>query len=310
MKVLFLLFILLLTIPISHAHAEEISFGIYPPTTHIKANDNNSIQIPVTVINTSELARSFELNFRGFEIIGIDGNIRYYPEKDTDINLKKLIENIQILDNEESISTIFLYPNESKTLIISIPTEKLTPQDYYFAAIASPVLENKNLETTASQINPGIASLIFLTVGTDSTPNISIQNLDTALFNTGSNIAISGLVSNNSESFENLSNKLEIFDMIGRRTDIIKLRDELIPAQSKKIIHTTDGKTHITLPDGFYFGIYTARLTTTTQKGSTFTKETRFVSLPIIFILFTTAALFVILGIVFRVFKKLTLKER
>lgn len=318
-------------IPSSYAANNEFSLGIYPTTIQIDAENGSKPEATINIENKSKEEVTLIPTFRIFtDSHKHNGEIEYISDKDLDESEKELLNKLKIYDadqtsGEAGISTnkITLLPYQTKELKLNIDLGQSQGRgDYYFSVIFTTEAKNQLADESVTQITPGIATNIILSIGKKDIAAGSIEEYKSpSLLFTGP-IPITLLIANNGKNSFIPSGEIVFKNMFGRRIGITQIKPGIIPSGAKRYLTSQDNKLTqeealrlqnkyqinndvMTWNDKFLFGIYTAdlriQLSPTTPA---FERSINFIVLPIYMIGIITVILFIGLSIYIKAKRK------
>lgn len=293
----------------SSAKATNPALGVYPPIIQVKALNGAEVVAPITIVNESETSLTLAITLRGFDpSTSKKAAPVFYPAKNTPTDVSNFLSTVQIRDNENPIKNINLYPKESKTLQLYFPVKNKDAQEYYFAAVFSSIPERQEKESTSVHISTGVSTLVFASLNERENLMPTIDTFSTDFFHSSSPIDFTLFISNTGDSFKNVSGEVSIYNMLGKKSGQIEIQPHIITANTNRELLAANNK--ISWNDEFPFGFYTAKAVISYKNAPTVAKETSFLVLPLFPLLITVFVLFIILGVMWRVFLKLNMKEK
>lgn len=286
----------------------ESSLGIYPPIVEIKAKENAKVSAPITLVNASSKAQEFTIYTRGFDVTSSNKHTPiFYASEDAPENVTKFLKTVEITDGENTIKDIILYPKETKHLFITFPVTTAREEEYYFSVIFTTKPEDKDTDSTRIKSSIGAGILVFTSLNESKNLSPEIKSFHTNFFHTSSPIAFKLDAINTGDSFQNVSGSIHVYNMLGKETEEIKIKPAVITANTTRSLEAQNGEP--TWEEGFPLGLYTAKASISYENKPNVTKEVRFLVLPLLPFLVIVSILIVALGILYRVFRKLQLKD-
>lgn len=310
-KLLLVVPTLLSVIP-AQAYAEKVALGIYPPIIRVRANPKAVIRVPFTIMNPSDTSVNATISLRPFQSTSRnDGSIEYYPTKDIPKSESSFLNTVTILDGDNTIKSVSLYPNESKKLEISYPAPDATT-DHYFSVILNSTTSDSKTDTSRVQINSGVAMNVLTTVesNTESSGSIAEFKAQTLVLSGPAKLTLKA--TNETNTFENVGGTITIYNILGEKVGSLRLKQSIILANDSRYLNVElphAASTQIEWNDGLLFGVYKARAVIQFDQLHSATEETHFVAIPFLLLLIVIAVIFIVLSIIFRTLKKLNFKE-
>lgn len=311
-KKLFLLVPAALPFIPAQAHADKVALGVYPPIIRVRANPKATVKVPFTVTNFSDTNITTSISLRPFQSTSRnDGSIEYYATKDIPTSESNFLNTVTIVEENKVIKSINLYPNESKKLEINYPAPE-TSTDHYFSIILASTTADSKTDSSVVRINSGIALNVLTTVEGSTSSSGSITELEAHKLILSGPAKITLKAANESNTFENVSGVITIYNMLGEKVGSLRLKQSIILANDSRYLKPELPQTasnQIEWNNGLLFGVYKVKAVVQFDQLHSATAETHFVAIPLLLLLITVVALFIVLSIVFRTLKKLNFKE-
>lgn len=291
----------------SNTQAAPSSIGIYPPSVKINSEPNTDVSIPITLLNNSEEEKLFQIDMLGFKKnSSSQGSIEYYTKNNMPQQLSNFLKTIKILDGENEVKSIKLYPAESKDLTVKFKTPGNTDSDYYFSPFFTSInpAESKNKDTTI-QINQSIGSHILVAVGEPQKQKSYISKMNTNLLTVNGPVKIDLEIINTSPHFITITGNVSIYNFLGKKIAEKEIPSTTVLAESTKNITDSKSNNNNLEVEGSFLGLYTA--TSEIEINGTYKeiKQDSFIYLPFFALAVIFVVLFIVLGIAYKVIKKL-----
>lgn len=291
----------------SNIYAES-SLGIHPPIVEIKAKENAKVSAPITLVNASSKTQEFTIYTRGFDVTDSNRHTPiFYSAEDTPENVIKFLKTIEITDGENAIKDIILYPKETKHLFITFPVTTARQEEYYFSVIFATKPEDKNTDSTRVKSSIGAGILAFTSLNESENLSPEIKSFHANFFHASSPVPFKLDAINTGDSFQNVSGSIHIYNMLGKEAGKIQIKPVIITANTTRSLEAQNGE--LAWKEAFPLGLYTAKVSISYENAPTVTKEVRFLVLPLLPFLIIVSILIIALGILYRVFKKIQLKD-
>lgn len=295
----------------SKVSAAELSVGVYPPITRIKAGTSTHVVSPVSILNNTDSVLILDVSFLPFRASDrLDGSIEYYNANEMPQDISDFLKTITVLDGDKEVKTITAFPRQYKNISISFNTP-LKEKDYYFSVIVTPQISREKTDKTRININPSVSSNVLLSINKKEQNGLINQfNTKSVILNGPANFNL--IVQNSSDNYESASGIITVYDFFGNKSGTIKLEPAVILANSSRTLMAhQQGSSPAPLSWGekFLLGRYTAQATVYLDGTKKITSETQFFAIPVVIILILVAFLFVVFSIALRVVKKINLQE-
>src|SRR3989344_4793201 len=320
----FIVILVLLFIP-SKAHAQDISFGIYPPISQIEAKAPADIKSPVYIENLSNNPIELNITFKAFvPAQSQDGKVEFLDNFET-LPDPLITKKIYIVDGGKAITSLTLSPKQKKNLIMEIILPAKQPKgDYYFSVIFSSNPESLNTRNLSIQ-TASISMNVLLTVGPKGKTDGLLENFSSPLFVDSGPVAFNVAVKNTSDHFIQPKGEIIIKNMFGQAVGKVSLLQVNILANSTRRIPdslqiTTDKKQYEKIksvvdknelpkaiwPEKFLIGPYNATLTISlSDQGPVFKKTIMFFAFPFTYLIAILVTSAITIFIILRVRKKI-----
>ncbi len=286
----------------SKVYAQQVSLGIYPPIFQITVNPPENIKVPFTIKNYSETPVILEITIKPFRPSNKnDGEITYN-------NKERILQTVQILQDNHPIDQIILGPQEEKTLLLNLDISKDEPEfDHYFSVLFISKDNLNNLNT--SQITTaGIASNVLVSIGKNSKPEGFLSEFTSPFLLAKGPVPFQVLVQNTGKHYIKPNGSIVIRNMFGQVVGNIKLLPVNILSNSSRYLPDSSLSSIIyaTWPEKFILGPYTAELTIAlSPDGPLFKKTINFIGLPTSILISLIITCLLLALIVYRVKRKL-----
>ncbi|MBP7832157.1 MAG: DUF916 domain-containing protein [Candidatus Levybacteria bacterium] len=298
---------ILLSTPV---HAESATLGIYPPIIKITAQPGSAISIPITVVNASQNEKLVDISVLGFKSSNnTQGIVEYYGEENIPHALSSLINTVKFYDEDNQIKSIKLYAGEQKNLQVKFKAPGKTEADYYFSPVftVNSTSESQKEQTTV-KVSQSIASHILLSVNPTQNPTAYISDLSSNPIILNGPVKISLEVTNDSPNYISTDGSIAIYNVLGKKVSEAKIAESIILSNSTKKIGTNDKQNTIEIT-GTFIGLYSVKSELSLNNTKTVSKETFFLYIPFTLLLVVCVLLVVMLGVGYRVIKKLNFRQ-
>jgi len=324
----FLFLILLFVIPYNSAYAQEVHLSIEPTLLQIDATPPANVEAPFRIRNLS--ASSIKLSYRLIPIeaersSGGKVSLLFNEEE----NLSSVIKSrLKVIGEDKVLNEIELRAGETKELRLFLEVKKGDPVgDYYFSLVflsGGKILD----ETTTSSVPGGIAINILTSIGPKVAATGEIQEFSTSKYLSSGPVPFSLLLKNTGKHLIQPRGFITIKNMFGKEVGKLELLPQYVLADSSRYLidsvqaspsaETTavmegieDENPVSVWKEKFLLGSYTATARVTLEdNGSVVTKTTHFFAFPLQILLVISAVIFAVLGIAFKVSRKLKSRNR
>lgn len=329
MKKIFLIALLLPLIFHNFAQksfAQDVNVGVYPPVFQITATPPSDIRTNFFVQNLSD-KDSVDLDIAVKPFTAGDrenGEVSYQQDLST-YEDPYIFEKMEILDGENSVSSITLAPKQKKNLVlhIQIPKEE-TSSDYYFSILFISKAGD-NVQLNGSQATGAIASNVLLSIGQKGKTEGVISDFSAPFFVEKGPVPFTVRVKNTSSHFITPKGDITIKNIFGQtigKVDLLpvnilagttrRIPDSLqSPDKEKEFGQIKD----VVLanyypvavwPETFLLGPYTATLTLSlSDSGPVYVRNAYFFAFPLEALAAIFTVILVAIFIILRVKKKL-----
>lgn len=307
------------------AHAQSVDLGIYPPLFQIQTSPPANIKVPFSIQNFANAGIDLTISLKPFTAapeengtISFLNDLNAYPDP-------SLLQRIQIFDNDNSIQTINLAPQQKKDLqlVIDIPKNEVKGEYYISLTFTS---NSQNAAGNSSQATAGIASNILLSVGPLGETKGYIEDFSTLPFIFKGPVPFTVRLKNTSDHYITPKGDIVITNMFGQNVGKINLLPVNILSGTTrripdKLQSNPDSKDYQTVksivdknqypvavwPDKFLVGPYTATLTLAlSDSGPLYKKSIFFFAFPLEYLLAILVIIMIIVFIAFRVKQKIS----
>ncbi|MCL4353559.1 hypothetical protein M1615_03805 [Patescibacteria group bacterium] len=153
---------------IPKAHGAGLSLAVYPPIIQIKANPPANIKSGITLINNSDTPTNLDILIKPFTASKAeDGTISYLPVGKPFGDDPRILNKIQILQNNRPAANVSLAPGQKINLTLHVDLPKNEPfSDYYFSIlfVSKDNLINQKNNNHSTNL-AGIATNVLLSIG-------------------------------------------------------------------------------------------------------------------------------------------------
>src|SRR3989344_2962398 len=317
MKYFLLLFTLIILSFPKLVLAKEVSLQLYPPITKIRVYEKGLVEFKVNVKNNSPILQEYNIELLPFEVKdGNSGQIK--PSLTTSSSYLALFQDISFLDQDKSIKTLKLLPQEKKdvTIAIDIKDNQLNG-DYYFSLLFTSLPATDNPDSY-SQIQNSLSSnvLLSLALGSDLKSSLIVSEFKTNFFFFNGPIPFSTTITNQGTNFDTVKGYIEIKNMFGQKIAKLQLFPQnVLSRQSRRLNNpppTSDGlniklreqyMNNVVWDESFLFGYYQAKLVLENSDKIT-TGSSNFIAIPLIALIIIVIIISVVISIYLRVIKK------
>lgn len=317
--VVFSLLALALILSDTKGFAQTVALGVYPPIIQINATPPADISSPLSITNLSDNTLAVTLALRPFTPDSSQtGQIQLLPDNAPFSGEDpQLLQKVQILDGDSSVTQITLAPQQQKdlTLHIVIPRDE-PPSDYYFSIVFTSNSIGSD-QGNFSALSGGIATNVLLSLGpTDKTTGL-IQEFSSPFFVQEGPVPFVVKIQNTSKHFFTPQGTILISDIFGKPIGKVNLLPVNILEHSSRFIPSDESldtqfnfyaKSHPVAiwPEAFLLGVYKAHLTVSlSDSGPIFTRTIYFFAFPFSFLLGFILAIVITIFIILRVRKRL-----
>lgn len=290
--------------------AESTTLGIYPPLTKITAQPGASISVPITIINTSQDEKLLDISILGFKSSNnTQGIVEYYAKENIPHALSSFINTVKFYNEENQIKSIKLYAGEQKNLYIKFKAPEKNEADYYFSPVFTvSTASGLQKEQTTVKVSQSIASHILLSVNPTQSPTAYISSLSTSPIILSGPVKISLEITNESPNFISADGNITMYNVLGKKVAEAKIPESVILSNATKKISTKDNSNTIEIT-GTYIGFYTVKSEIRLNDTKNVSKETFFLYIPFTLLFLVCITLVILIGIGYRVIKKLNFKQ-
>jgi hypothetical protein len=306
---------LIISTPISYAHASDTSISVYPPILQVKAGPGANVSAPVSIRNNGKEEVILDILFRPFasESTRI-GSVSFVPSNQISKTESEFINKIKILDEDKEIKSINLYPNESKNLHV-VFTAPVKPVDYYLSLIfiSKPQIKESTSKDTTTTISTGIATNMLISIqnAKQKTSGV-ITEFEAKKFIINNSPSMKLIVTNTNTTYASVGGTISIYNIFGKKITSIPLKQAYVLAKESRNLTTVlpQKDNNIMWNEKFLFGFYEAKATVTFDNIYTTSAQSTFLCIPLIILAIVCIMLFILLGILFRVINKLNFKNQ
>ncbi len=326
MKKIFALIIIIYLLFPNYVYAQEnqFSLSVNPTTVQVNAENGSQPRINITLSNKGKDQVTLIPSYSFFkDSFKHNGEVTYIPDGELDNSEKDLLSKIKLFEADISTDKITLLPLETKQVSLVIDLSAAHGSgDYYFSVIFTKNATDQSKAESTTQITPGVATNILLTIGQKEAANGSVLEFSSPFFISSGPAPFTLLVQNDSKNTIIPSGQINISNMFGRKVDSIEIRPAIVLSDSKRYITQVnklpDQKTLvelqkkynlnqpiITFADSFMFGLYTADLRIKmSPEGQIFERSIKFIVLPLPLIIILTVIFFVAISIYIKARRK------
>jgi hypothetical protein len=208
-----------------------------------------------------------------------------------------LPQRIQVLDNNNSINSLALSPQQKKDLTLEVQIPGNEPKgDYYLSLVFSSSTQSLS-NRSSSQATIGIASNILLSIGPVGKTSGHIEDFSTPFFVAKGPIPFTLRVKNTSDHYITPKGSIVIKNMFGQAIGKVNLLSVNVLSNTiRRIPDSTQMNPTLAIwPEKFLVGPYTATLTLTlSDSGPLFTREIMFFAFPLEYLI----AILLIIGLI------------
>ncbi len=275
---------LLLAFP-SNASAQTVSLGVYPPIFTIKTTPPADINSPFLIKNFTDNTVEMTISLKPFKS-GPDNNgelIFLDPGQPVPGNDPLIFQKMHVFDQNRSITTITLAPQEAKQLELRMSLPQDEPASDYYFTILFTTNAIGNDQSNVSAIAGGIGINVLLSIGPDTPTTGFIKEFSSPIFVQKGPVPFTVEVQNNSTHFINPKGTILIQNIFGQFVGRLGILPVNILEHTSRFIPDDKNlnSTQEIWPEKFLLGLYKAKLTVAlSDTGPLFTKTIYFFALP------------------------------
>lgn len=327
-----LLILLCCTLTICHlapqkAAADSLSLAINPSLTLIHTISPSNARSSFTLTNKSNENVKVRIIYKLFTSNGLNGQVKFltdtdhFPGPDSQI-----LQKVQVVDNDTSIHSLVLSPEENKSLQLQVIIPQNEPEsDYYFSivfiATAQPIgqtSDDSEIQSAETTVQSGIAMNVLLSIGHGGTPDAYVQSYSAPKYVDSGPVPFTLQILNTGRHFISPYGIILIKNMFGQTIGRIVIPATNILADSSRYLTNNNLLTEnnnpgineqttlpqIIWPERYLFGFYTATLSLAiSNKGPIYTKSVHFIAFPTEFLISLIFAIIILLLLYLRVKK-------
>ena len=310
--------------------ADGTSLKISPSSIRLQAQAPADIHAPFTIENQSDNAISFKIGYKLFDTQNSQNGTVIFLKDGQSVpgQDQHFFDKVQVIDSDNfSHDIVELGPKQKKQLMLRISLPAGEPSaDYYFSLV---FLENttqldqtnttadKKKQPSAITLQSGIGNNVFLAVGPKVAPQAKIDTFTTSGLKLSGPIPFLLQVSNKGSHYLTSSGTITIKNLFGQAVGKVSVPKSVILAGTSRTFTSTSNQSTandaqllsgstVIWPQKLLLGFYTATLDLSlTDQGPVVARTTRFMVLPLSFLLGLLLSV-VGIGLIFwRVRKKL-----
>jgi hypothetical protein len=313
-----------MSISVSHANAQSVDLGIYPPVFQIQTTPPSSIKVPFSIQNFTDSSVDLTISLKPFTAatsengdISFLNDLSSYPDP-------SLLGRIQVLDNGDSINSLTLAPKQKKDLNLTVDIPKDEIKGEYYLSLTFTSGNQNTINSNSSQASAGITSNILLSVGPLGETKGYIEDFSAPSFVFQGPVPFTVRLRNTSDHYIVPTGDITIENMFGQTigkvnllpVNILSNTIRRIPDSSQsdpnspsfaniKAVVDQNPYPIAVWPEKFLFGPYTATLTIAlSDSGPLYKKSVLFFAFPAEYLLGILLIIIVVLFITIRVKQK------
>lgn len=290
---------------------QDLSISVSPSILEIEAKKPSIPTAQITIQNRSEKDVILGITLKPFTQDGLgNGQVKYLPATEAKQKLARVESKIKIYNGDTPVSKLKLITLESKTLDLRIDVDNDFPQgDYYFTVLFS---SDTSGSTSKSQVSAsgGIGTHIILSVSNTTVPTGAIVEFSSPFFISRGPVPFKLLVENNSTHYAIPRGHIEVKNILGGKTSTVDILPQYLLSDSKRYLIDNSklglSTMQVIWPEKFLLGIYKATAVVKFSEGPRSENSSIYiVSLPILPISIFTGLSFIVVGVLFKVKKKI-----
>lgn len=216
--------------------AQEIGMSIYPPLTVIETNSLSSPTAPLYIQNLTDNELEVNIELIPFKSNNYNGEVIIDPSILENKAYVQVRDSIQILDNNLKTNSLTLKGYEKKELKLNVNISSQDIRgDYYYTIIFNNEAKI-NKQTNGSQISPGIASNLILTIGPKSEVMGGINEFSTTFYNSKGPVVFRLKVHNGSKNIIQPTGSIKIENIFGQKVGEMKVLPQYILTDSDRYL--------------------------------------------------------------------------
>jgi hypothetical protein len=317
-------FLLLASAPLTHANAQGVDLGIYPPIIQVETTPPADVKVPIYLENFTDQSVELNIFLKPFQSTDNEnGQIDFIDNPQySDLNIAK---RIVVLDNNSAIDSLILSPKQQKNLTLKFNIPQDEPKgDYYLSLIFASNGQNLN-NSNFSKATGGVASNILLTVGPIGKTQGLLEDFSTFPLVSKGPVPFNVRLRNTSNHYISPTGDILITNMFGQTigkvtllqvnvlsNSVRRIPDKLQSGANDKdyaIIKPVVEKNKYPVavwPEKFLLGAYKADLTVSLfENGPVFKKTVWFFAFPIEYLLGILLIIGIVVFIIIRVKRKM-----
>lgn len=252
-----ILILLICSTNTSSSYASDIGLGVYPPLIKAHADKPSSIRLPLKVKNMGDEPIEVNVSIRALNATR-DGSPELILFKDYTPEFTALVEAINIIENDQNVSTLTFSPEETKELKLNIEISKEQKEkDYYFSVIFQ-IANKEQDENSHSLIQASTAANVLLSVGRTD-PSYE-ADLTSSPLTFGGNLKFKSSISNTGSSFLTFRPQISIENIFGKSIEVINFKEQNVLAGQSKRLYNDLSEANIVSKNKYILGPYKARL--------------------------------------------------
>lgn len=283
--------------------AAEVSLRIKPTIINIHPQENGIVEKKITIENTGRETLSLDIFLKPFSA-GKNGEISYAPSIKDAATLNFINQNVQVLENDISASSISLAPGQSEQVTLHLNINNVQEiSEYTFSALF--VSSNRHPdsvtstseETTTSQLQLHAGSAVHILI-TGKKPGMEqpllLRDFSTNKFFEKGPVPFSVSVKNSSETYKTMYGSILISNLFGQKIGLIRIPNQILLAGSQRNAWSASSGSNepILWNQSLLVGPYKARLSIVNENGHETTSTIGFFAFPLRTSLITLSILF------------------
>jgi hypothetical protein len=306
------------------AHAQSVDLGIYPPVFQIQTSPPSSMKIPFTIQNFADTNVDLSISLRPFTAATAENGSVSFLDDLSSYPDPSLLQKIQVLDNDTSIQTLSLAPQQKKNLQLQVEIPANEAKGEYYVSLLFISTNQNTAANSSTYANAGIASNILLSVGPIGPTKGDIEDFSAPSFTFKGPVPFTVRVKNTSDHYITSKGDIVITNMFGQNVGKINLLHVNILSDTTRRIPddaqlNPNSKNYQAIkdiadknafpvaiwPEKVLVGPYTATLTLAlSETGPLFKKSFIFFAFPMEYLLAIIVIIMIIVYIIFRVREK------
>lgn len=265
------------------AEASALSLSIDPPIIEIHSlpapASASTIQKQITIQNKSESELNLQLHIKEFKAKNTENGEPEYFNSSNEFILK----NIQVLENENTITSLYLGSGQQKSLdlVINVSTGEVG-RDYYFSVIfiSKPLMP---IDSTSSLNSIAIATNVLLSIGPQEKPKIAIEEFTSPSFLQKGPVPFTVRLKNQGKHFIKPTGEIIIRNMFGQTIGKVDLKPLNVLSGATRAFYNKDYTKDLTMfwDESFLLGFYSATVDVYLDQNRHTTKTVKFFAFPI-----------------------------